>query len=121
MAVGVRVPHFDTIPARLVLVSHFTDSNTEAKSKASHLGCIAHRWPMLVAQEPLGRGSRSSPPHIPGSGGSRLQGLPQARWWSHWLLYSLTPPQQPCLLPLSLALPSLAQSSSWQREGDLIN
>lgn len=63
-AMGVAASYSDTLPARLVLVSHFTEGNTEAKSKGTHLRLIAYGWPMLVAQEPLGRETRSSHPHL---------------------------------------------------------
>lgn len=63
MAIGARVSHPDAVP-NLALVSHITDGNTKAESKGIHLRLIAHRWSILGAQEPLGRATRSSHPHL---------------------------------------------------------
>lgn len=113
MAMDITASHLDTVPARLVVVSCFTEGDTEAKNQGTHCGLPAH---MATAggPGPPGEGNQVSPP-TPGAGGSCLQGLPWARWRSRWLLYSLTPPV------FSLAWPSLAQFFSWQREQALIN
>lgn len=85
MAMDVIASHSDTEPARLVVVSHFTEGNTEANSKGTHLGLTTHKWLMRGAQGPWG-GKLGLPTCTWGWWQLSL-GLLQARWWSHWVLY----------------------------------
>lgn len=82
-----------TVPAIGGGVSYFTGSNTEAKSKDTHLGLTAHKWLILGAQGLLRRERRS--PHQDLRLVAAVYGLPWAREWSHWLLHSLILPQKP--------------------------
>ena len=108
MAMNVIASHSDTEPARLVVVSHFTEGNTEANSKDTHLGLTTHKWLMLEAQGPWG-GKLGLPTCTWGWGQLSL-GTAAGQMVESLGFVSLTPPSSPFRLSslwLCPHLPSL--------------
>lgn len=93
--------HSDTEPVRLLVVSHFTERNAEAKSKGTHLGLTAHTWPMLG---PLERETRA--PHLDLGLVLSLGTAPGPMVESLGFV-SLTPPSNPFHLPSLWLCPRL--------------
>lgn len=93
--------HSDAEPVRLLLVSHFTERNAEAKSKGTRLGLTAHTWPMLG---PLVKESRA--PHL-NLGLVLSLGTAPGQMVESLGFVSLTPPSNPLHLPSLWLCPHL--------------
>ena len=106
--------HSDTEPVRLLLVSHFTEKNTEAQSKGTRLAFTAHPWPMLG---PLEKETRA--PHL-NLGLVLSLGTAPGQMVESLGFVSLTPPSNPFHLPSLWLCPHLPSAvAEGMRPGEL--